>query len=403
MNSLTNIFCGLPSEHRAFMETILALVPAFAERAARHDRDATFPADDFADLRTAGLHAAAVPADSGGLGLGPTGGLYTLWMLTRTLAAADMSLARCWEGCINSQVLLASMGTTEQQQRWFRGIVHDGEIWACWSGEPQARTPEQSKQVGTHVVRVEDGYIVDGSKVFATSAGHARWAILLVNLHGPGGARHAQTDPDGLLLLVVDLKDASVRIDDSWWDPMGMRGTESHKVEFDRTFIPACHQLGVPGQYMRENWQTLFSPHYGATFLGGAEAALDYTMNYVQTQGTTDDPYVRQHLAQMSLNVQTSHLWLKDVAQKWENGATAEARDAGVRARFLIEKLSTDTLDRCIRACGARCLIRPGPIERIFRDLTFYVRHDNSDHVLAAIGKSMTDDDSDLSFFHQGR
>jgi hypothetical protein len=55
-------------------------------------------------------------------------------------------------------------------------------------------------------------------------------------------------------------------------------------------------------------------------------------------------------------------------------------------------------VDHCIRACGARCLVQPGPVERILRDLTFYVRHDNDDHILATIGRAALGLPSDPSF-----
>src|SRR5260370_4362848 len=40
----------------------------FAPRAARHDHEASFPFDDYADLRSAGLLGLCVPARHGGLG-----------------------------------------------------------------------------------------------------------------------------------------------------------------------------------------------------------------------------------------------------------------------------------------------------------------------------------------------
>src|SRR5690349_14184206 len=115
----------------------------FAARADRYDRDASFPSEDFADLFRFGLHAAAVPRSHGGRGLGPDVGLYTLWMMTKELAKVDMALARCWEGHVNSQTLLNALGNDRQRDRWFPGIVERGEIWAAWSGEPQARIPGQ--------------------------------------------------------------------------------------------------------------------------------------------------------------------------------------------------------------------------------------------------------------------
>src|SRR6266566_4322984 len=135
----------------------------FAPRAAHYDQTATFPAEDFADLFRAGLNAPAVPKEYGGLGLGPySGDVLTLWMMTKEIAKADLSLARCWEGHVNSLVLLDGMAVEEQRARWFKGVIEQGNIGVAWSGEPQARKPGESVRFGTTVERVDGGYIVEG-------------------------------------------------------------------------------------------------------------------------------------------------------------------------------------------------------------------------------------------------
>ena len=373
----------------------------FAARAAEYDRTATFPAEDFEDLFRAGLIAPSVPTESGGLGLGPyTGDVFTLWMMTKEIAKADLSLARCWEGHANSLVLLNGMADNDQRERWFKGVVDRGEKWVAWSGEPQSPKPGERSRFGTTVERVDGGYVVDGNKVFSTSAGGAQWAILLVNTAGPGGIRHAEpASLETQLMMACDLLDPTVEIDGSWWDPIGMRATVSYLVNFRRTFIPDSNVIGYPGQYIKEGWQTCFIPHYAATFLGAAEAAYDYAFEYITTQKKVDDPYVQHHLAQMSVNVETGHLWLRHVARLWETGRYAEAQIAGSRARHVVEHLAEESVKHCIRACGARSLNRPSALERIYRDLSFYVRHDNDDHILAMIGKSLLGLTHDPSFY----
>jgi alkylation response protein AidB-like acyl-CoA dehydrogenase len=374
----------------------------FAPRASEYDRTATFPAEDFEDLFRAGLHAPAVPKEHGGLGLGPyRDDVFTLWMMTREIAKVDLSLARCWEGHVNSLVLLDGMTTEEQKTRWFRGVVELGEKWVAWSGEPQARKPGELVRFGTSLERVDGGNVINGNKVFATSAGGAQWAILLVNSAGPGGVRHAAESAasDTQLMMACNLSDPTVEIDTAWWDPMGMRATASHLVRFHNTFIPDSDLIGYPGQYLKEGWQTCFIPHYAATFLGAAEAAYDYGFEYVTTQNKIADPYVQHHIGQMSVNVETGYLWLRHVARLWETRRYAEAQIAGSRARHVVEHLAEDTVKHCIRACGARSLIRPSVLERIYRDLSFYVRHDNDDHILAMIGKSVLGLGHDPSFY----
>ncbi|HXQ74417.1 MAG TPA: acyl-CoA dehydrogenase family protein [Pyrinomonadaceae bacterium] len=401
INNTYNLL-DLSSEQQELINRVAVLAREnFAARAAEYDRNATFPFEDFDDLFHAGLHAPVVPKEYGGLGLGPyKTDVFTLWMMTKEIARADLSLARCWEGHCNSLVLLDGMSTEEQKSRWFKGVVERGEKWVAWSGEPQSRKPGEAVKFGTTVERVEGGYIIDGNKAFATSAGGAQWAILLVNTAGPGGVRHADASMlDTQLMMACNLSDPTIEVDASWWDPIGMRATVSHLVHFRRTFIPETDVIGYPGQYLKEGWQTCFIPHYAATFLGAAEAAFDYALSYIKSQKKIDEPYVQHHLGQMSVNVETAHLWLKQVAHLWETGRYLEAQIAGSRARHVVEHLAEDTVKDCIRACGARCLIRPSALERVYRDLSFYVRHDNDDQILATIGKSVLGLTHDPSFY----
>jgi len=390
----------LTPERQALVDRAAELArQRFAPRAACYDRDAAFPAEDFADLHAAGLHAPTAPREHGGLGLGPfRGDAFTLWMMTKEIAKADLSLARCWEGHANSLLLLDAMASPEQQARWFPRVVERGEKWVVWSGEPQARAPGEPSKFGTTVERVDGGWLVEGSKVFCTSAGGAQWAILLVNTAGPGGARHT-TSPETLLMLACELADATIEPDGSWWDPLGMRGTVSHLVRFHRTFIPADHQIGAPGQYLSGGWQAAFAPHYAASFLGAAEGAFEYALEHLTAQRKGDDPYVQHRVAEMSIHLETAHLWLRHVARLWDEGRREEAQIAGSRARHLVEHLAEETVHHAIRACGARALIRPSPLERILRDLTFYIRHDNDDQVLATIGKAVLGQPFDVSFY----
>jgi alkylation response protein AidB-like acyl-CoA dehydrogenase len=391
----------LAPHHQEIVDRVITLAKEkFTPRASYYDEAATFPAEDFKDLFEAGLLASAVPREYGGLGLGPyRGDVFTLWMMTKELAKADLSLARCWEGHTNSIVLLDGMASESQKALWFEGVVQRGEKWVAWSGEPQARKPGEPLTVGTTVEKVQAGYVVDGNKVFSTSATGAQWAILLVNTAGPGGVRHATASPDTQLMLACDLSDPSFTVDPTWWDPIGMRATVSYLVRFKRTFIPETQVIGYPGQYLKEGWQTCFIPHYAATFLGAAEAAYDYAIEYLTSQNKGADPYVQHHVAKMSINVETAHLWLRHVATLWETGRHEEAQIAGSRARHIIEHLAEDAIQHGIRACGARCLNRPSALERIFRDLSFYIRHDNDDHILAMIGKSLLGQAYDASFY----
>jgi alkylation response protein AidB-like acyl-CoA dehydrogenase len=391
----------LSPAHRAIIARATELAAArFASRAAEYDSEARFPAEDFTDLHQAGLLGAPIPLAWGGLGLEPHGeDPFALWMVTKGLARADLSMARCWEGHANAMTLIDGAGSDAQKQRWFSGVLERGETWACWSGEPQTLTPGQTRRYGTTVERASGGYLINGSKVFATGAGGVTHAILLVSMAGPGAARHGIGAADALLMLACELPHPRVRFDARWWDPIGMRGTVSHLAQFDNLFIPDDNQIGAGGAFFAGHWQTRFTPQYAASFLGAAEAAFDYALSALSTPERRADPYVQHHVGHMAIAIETAHIWLHRVARLWTAGEAEAARLAGARARYLVEHLAEEVVSHCIRACGARSLIRPSPVERIYRDLGFYVRHDSDDQVLATIGRGVLGDGADTSFF----
>ena len=97
----------------------------------------------------AALLAPVVPKEQGGYGLGPyTGEVFPLWMMTKEIARADMSLARCWEGHVNSLVLLDGMATEDQKSRWFRGVVERGVMRPREMSPAEGRGGEGLREMG---------------------------------------------------------------------------------------------------------------------------------------------------------------------------------------------------------------------------------------------------------------
>lgn len=372
----------------------------FAPRAAQYDAEACFPIENFKDLFHAGLLNPAVPKEYGGLGLNHDNDIFSLWMMVRELAKVDLAMARCWEGHNNAQILLAANASIAQKQRWFEGMVQRGEKWAAWSGEPLTKVPGQTTSIGTTVQETAAGYVINGSKVFATGSNAVEWAILLVSTDGAGGARHLSGNAASVLMLACDMSDPSISFDSSWWQPIGMRASVSYRVVFDNTVIPRENLIGYPGQYLQEEWQTRFTPQYGAAFLGAAEGAYEYALAHIRKQGREEDPYIQQRIAECAINIETIYLWLQRVAMLWETGQEFAAKQAGNRTRYLSEKLALETLEHCTRMGGARSLIRPSPLERIYRDLSFYTLHDNCDRVLASVGQEILGQESDRGFFN---
>src|SRR6478672_229014 len=159
----------------------------FAPRADRHDRDASFPFDDYADLRTEGLLGLCVPEHYGGLGAD----YETYCLVAEQLAQGNASTAltfnmHCLTVLMMGTIADAMPMTPAARERHetlraakYRDVVEDGAFY----GQPHSEPVEQGetdttlavggRRFGTTARKVEGGYLVDGRKFFVSLAGCA--------------------------------------------------------------------------------------------------------------------------------------------------------------------------------------------------------------------------------------
>src|SRR5690348_8930567 len=207
-------------------------VERFAARAARHDRDASFPTENYTDLRDAGLLAVCVPQQNGGLGAN---------YLTYSLAAAEVArscgataltwnmhvCSTLWAGALADDLDMDATTRAEHERRrvlHFRRIVAEGAIYAQPFSEGNA-SAVGAIPFGTMAKPVDGGWLVTGRKVFASLSGHANYYGVLCTEIADGPASRRNT-----LYLAVPASAQGVRVTGDW-DPLGMRGTVSRTLE----------------------------------------------------------------------------------------------------------------------------------------------------------------------------
>ena len=159
----------------------------FAPRAERHDREASFPFDDYDDLAPSGLLGLCVPERYGGLGAD----YETYCLVAEQLAQGNASTALTFNmHCLTmlmmgpiADAMPMSPAARERHEKLraakFREVVEHGVFY----GQPHSEPVEQGetdtalavggRRFGTTARKVEGGYVVNGRKFFVSLAGCA--------------------------------------------------------------------------------------------------------------------------------------------------------------------------------------------------------------------------------------
>ncbi len=379
------IHFGLSSEHQKLLDSARELAPVFAERARRYDNENIPQREDFDDLHRAGLLKVTVPKKYGGHGLGytDTHDPLPLWLITKTLAGADLALARNWENHVNTIDTLTVCGTEEQSERYCREVVENGAVFSNWAAEPPKKSDDGAPiTMGQTIAkRVEGGWRVDGVKRYANTARLSDISCIWTLAEGSGSFF------DGLLMLMARSQRPEIEIQADWWNAMGMRGSDAQMVQIRDLFVPEADQIGVPGAFFRTPLWTLRAvPHYAVSFLGAAEAAYDWTVGYLRERGKAADPHVQRRVGEMRAAVETGNAWLAQLGRTWAEGDLERIRVASMSFRHVIEHIAVETFEHAIRASGSTVFQRSYPFERMFRDINVYIRHENDDALIANLG-----------------
>ncbi len=355
----------------------------FAPRAERHDREASFPFDDYADLRAAGFLGLCVPERYGGLGAD----YETYCLVAEQLAQGNGStsltfnmhcLTMLMMGVLADDMLLPPAARERHEKlraAKFREVIEAGAFYGQPHSEPveQGQTDTQlsmgGRRFGTTARKVDGGYVVSGRKFFVSLAGCAPYfatpAILLAD--GPWIER--------TLYLQVPRDAPGVSFPGDW-DPMGMRGTVSRDMQLQDVFVPDEGEVLPPGTFgaMYNAFPQLSPLTFGATFLGLMQAAYDGAIAYLSghmtgAPGLHTEAAVKGHaVAEMLFTLEgTRALYYRAISEA-RVGAPPDAVQRARAAHVSVQRGAVSVTQEAIRVCGRRGLLKRYPLERYARD-----------------------------------
>ena len=353
-----------------------ALGPAFAERAAKYDREASFPFENYADLKRAGLLGLCVPENFGGLGAD----LRTYALVSATLGrycgatALTFNMHACstlWPGLLADDLDM-TVAQKEAHERYravhFNRVVKDGAIYAQPFSEGSAAAAGKAP-FGTLAAKVDGGWRINGRKIFASLSGAAHYYGVLCTEDKPGSSMR-----DTLYIAVpADAPGFSIVGD---WDPLGMRGTVSRTLVFKDVFVPDDAQMMPPGIYFQAagRWPHMFTT-LSPTYMGIAIAAYEFTVKYLRGELAGMPPVKRRMYPTKQIAV--AEMWIKLEQTRalflrmLEDARVDPPKDARLRAyatQYTIMENANALCALAIRTCGGQSMLKSLPLERLYRD-----------------------------------
>ncbi len=345
-----------------------ALGPAFAERAERYDREASFPYENFDDLREAGFLGLCIPAAFGGMGADFATYALVAEELGRhcgsTALTFNMHTATCMlAGPIADMLDLEDADQVALEKRrgaMFADVLQNGTIHAQPFSE--GLSAGATTGIATMATPVEGGYRVTGRKIFASLSESASVHNIICLVPGDDRVR--------LLGVPAEAEGVTVTGD---WDPLGMRGTISKNLVFEDVFVPEENEWLPPGVFdQMASGFPYFYMTLSFAYLGLMRAIVDFTGAYLRgdVNGNSRASHPQKQALWASMNVQYEQA--QALTYRVLESAEANPDPDDVRRAWAAMVTTMDgapeLASMAIKACGGRSLLRPLPLERLYRD-----------------------------------
>jgi hypothetical protein len=356
------MYPGLKPEQTAIIQRAADLSrDQFAKRAERSDREGTFPLENYADLHKAGLLGLLVPREYGGVGADWL--TYALSMLEIGKGCSATALTFNMH-CVVLD-FIAQLGTQEQKRRWFAEVIDHGRLFSSVTSEPQASFRHKFV-LSTTFKPVDQGFLLTGVKHFGSLGEHASYHFVTAMIEGKTTAREGQQS------AVVSATSPGISVERNW-DALGMRGTASDTIKYDRCLVPREDCLGGIAALGTIDI-TGFGLGYAAIYLGIGEAAFDYVLGYVKTQNfglpeaMSQHPATQRSIGEMATSIRAARALLREAALVKMQGDRAETTLAVNQSKCASADVGAKVTEQAIRLAGGRGILRRYPLERWHRD-----------------------------------
>jgi alkylation response protein AidB-like acyl-CoA dehydrogenase len=372
-----------------FIDLAAGLAGEFAERAARHDKEASFPYENYARLRESGYTNLIIPEKFGGLGA---------TMLER-IKAQERLAQGCGPTALAINMHFNVLGLLVDLHRKFKAPNVEeklrrvaGERLICGGSGSEPDNAILALRPRATARRENGGWVVNGRKIFSTQS------IALDYYFSEATWEDAPQGPTIITFFIPPRETPGLIFKDDW-DTMGMRATASNSSELKEAFVAEVdvvlqRPVSNSGRITRVFAKAPFT--IGAPYIGIAVAARDFVVDFMRERPRfplkkpmSHLPGVYNKVGEMDLLIEGARAAMWKAAAELEVDHPRSWSRKAVAARMIAIENSVRVVDLALRAVGGSSYFKRLPLERYYRDVRAGLYHPfDSDESVEFLGKS---------------
>jgi hypothetical protein len=331
--------------------------------AAEWDRTKHFPRDVIDAMGKLGFLGMCAPEEYDGMGLDA----LTYLMVLEEVAAADAAIAVSM-GIHNAipTTMLVKHGTPAQKERWLRRMAR-GEILAGFALS-EADAGSDPASLRAQGVRDGNGWVLSGSKAWASNAGTADLMMIMVRTDTAQARRGAK----GISTFIVPT-DAKGYRPGKPEDKMGLRASNTAAIVLEDLRLPGDALLGDEGMGFVYAMEGLDAGRLGigAQAVGIARRALEHSIKYCAERrqfgkAIQDFQAVQFKLADMATRIEAARALAHRAAARKDAGD--DVTQLASMAKLFASETAMWVTTQAIQLFGGYGYMRDFPVEKLFRD-----------------------------------
>lgn len=307
-----------------------------------YDQSGELPLANLRALGESGLMGLMVPPEFGGLG----GTVSQFAAVAETLAKACPSTSMIWGMHTNQYITLVEFGNQQQKEAFLPAIARGETLVASGTTEPG--TGGNLFYCNSAAQQVDDGWRVTSTKPVVTAAQHANLCFIITRANPAASGEQLS-----FFIVPCDLDEVT---NFGEWNTVGMRATQSSGLQFKDVPLTDLNLLGGEGGFgpiALTSMMPLGLSGFAATWLGAAQAALDFAADHVMQrihrfsvsgdeQGHSVASYdtVQRQIAEANILLHQTRAFVHQVTHAVDDSKAAPFQPVPLEKAFQIAELA---------------------------------------------------------------